>query len=60
MRMSVIANDKNYKSDVKILAVDDRDDNLLSIETILEKGGYNIIKANSGRAACADARYERL
>jgi signal transduction histidine kinase len=49
--MSVIANDKNYKSDVKILAVDDRDDNLLSIETILEKGGYNIIKANSGRAA---------
>lgn len=39
------------KSKVKILAVDDREDNLLSIETILEKDGYNIIKATSGRAA---------
>lgn len=36
---------------VKILAVDDRDDNLLSIETILEETGYQIIKAASGRAA---------
>ena len=36
---------------VKILAVDDREDNLLSIETILEKEGYSVIKANSGRAA---------
>jgi signal transduction histidine kinase len=36
---------------VKILAVDDREDNLLSIETILEKEGYAVIKANSGRAA---------
>jgi len=36
---------------VKILAVDDRDDNLLSIETILEQENYRIIKANSGRAA---------
>src|SRR6185437_9932317 len=36
---------------VKILAVDDREDNLLSIETILEKEGYTVIKANSGRAA---------
>lgn len=39
------------KSDIKILVVDDREDNLLSIETILEKDNYNIIKANSGRAA---------
>lgn len=39
------------KTPVKILAVDDRDDNLLSIETILEQESYNIIKANSGRAA---------
>ena len=39
------------KSTVKILAVDDRDDNLLSIETILEQENYTIIKANSGRAA---------
>jgi signal transduction histidine kinase len=39
------------KHDIKILVVDDREDNLLSIETILDKDGYNIIKANSGRAA---------
>ncbi len=39
------------KSDVKLLVVDDRDDNLFSIETILEKDGYAITKANSGRAA---------
>lgn len=39
------------KLTVKILAVDDREDNLLSIETILEQEHYTIIKANSGRAA---------
>jgi signal transduction histidine kinase len=39
------------KSDIKLLIVDDRDDNLFSIESIFEKDGYNIIKANSGRAA---------
>ena len=39
------------KSNVKLLVVDDREDNLLSIETILERDGYNIIKATSGRAA---------
>src|SRR5215211_1117880 len=39
------------RSPVKILAVDDRDDNLLSIETILDPENYTIIKANSGRAA---------
>src|SRR5438045_7041514 len=39
------------KSDIKILVVDDREDNLFSIESILEKDNYNIIKANSGRAA---------
>jgi signal transduction histidine kinase len=39
------------KSDVKILVVDDREDNLLSIETILERDGYNIRKALSGRQA---------
>jgi signal transduction histidine kinase len=37
--------------EVKILVVDDREDNLLSIESILEKEGYNIVKANSGKAA---------
>src|SRR3954462_15165463 len=39
------------KSDIRILAVDDRDDNLFSIETIFENDGYTIVKANSGRAA---------
>ena len=39
------------KSDIKILVVDDREDNLFSIETILEKHNYTIVKANSGRAA---------
>lgn len=39
------------KTDIKILVVDDREDNLFSIETILEKDNYNIVKANSGRAA---------
>src|SRR4029079_3827660 len=39
------------RSPVKILAVDDREDNLFSIETILEQENYTIVKANSGRAA---------
>ena len=39
------------KSDVKILVIDDREDNLVSIEAILEKDDYTIVKANSGRAA---------
>ncbi len=41
----------SVKSDIKILVVDDREDNLFSIEAILEKDNYNIVKANSGRAA---------
>ena len=44
-------NDPVVKSDIKILVVDDREDNLLSIETILESKGYIIRKANSGRSA---------
>jgi signal transduction histidine kinase len=43
--------DITEKSPVRILAVDDREDNLLSIETILEEENYTIVKANSGRAA---------
>src|SRR5436190_458346 len=39
------------KSDAKILLVDDRADNLMSIEAILEKDNYTIVKANSGKAA---------
>lgn len=35
----------------KILLVDDREDNLLSIETILEPSGYTFAKARSGRDA---------
>ena len=38
-------------SEAKILVVDDRADNLISIEAILEKDNYSIVKANSGRAA---------
>ncbi len=37
--------------EAKILVVDDREDNLLSIESILESEGYSIIKADSGKAA---------
>ena len=39
------------RSDAKILVVDDRADNLVSIGAILEKDNYTIVKANSGRAA---------
>src|SRR6187397_2494615 len=35
----------------KILLVDDREDNLTSIESILEPDGYLFVKANSGRQA---------
>jgi signal transduction histidine kinase len=35
----------------KILLVDDREDNLLSMETILEPDEYELIKARSGREA---------
>src|SRR6185369_13269292 len=35
----------------KILLVDDREDNLFSMETILEPDGYELVKANSGRQA---------
>ena len=42
---------KDLRPEIKLLIVDDREDNLLSIETILEPEGYTIRKANSGRAA---------
>ena len=35
----------------KVLVVDDRADNLMSIEVILEQDNYTIVKANSGKAA---------
>ncbi|SDL92476.1 Histidine kinase-, DNA gyrase B-, and HSP90-like ATPase [Catalinimonas alkaloidigena] len=37
--------------DIKILLVDDREDNLLSLETLLERDGYQFKKAQSGREA---------
>jgi len=39
------------RAEIKLLVVDDREDNLFSIESVLESEGYTIIKANSGRAA---------
>ena len=36
---------------IKLLVVDDREDNLFSIETILDGEAYHIVKATSGRAA---------
>jgi signal transduction histidine kinase len=35
----------------KILLVDDREDNLLSMETLLEPAGYQLVKATSGKQA---------
>ena len=48
---TIIGNNPVVRSDIKLLVVDDREDNLLSIETILERSGYIIRKANSGRNA---------
>lgn len=36
---------------IKILLVDDREDNLLSMELVLEKDGYSFTRASSGREA---------
>ena len=36
---------------IKILVVDDRENNLLSMESILWKDGYDIVRAGSGREA---------
>jgi CheY-like chemotaxis protein len=49
--MDFANNNPLHRNDIKILVVDDREDNLFSIEAILEKDKYNIVKANSGRAA---------
>lgn len=49
--MELSNNNKELNSIVKILVVDDREDNLFSLESILERDGYRIVKANSGRAA---------
>jgi signal transduction histidine kinase len=49
--MELNTNNKELNSIVKILIVDDREDNLFSLESILERDGYKIVRANSGRAA---------
>ncbi len=36
---------------VKILIVDDREDNLMSMESLLQPAGYSIVKASSGKQA---------
>jgi signal transduction histidine kinase len=51
MEMVIEENIMVQKTKSKLLVVDDREDNLLSIETILSKDGYTIRTANSGRAA---------
>lgn len=38
-------------SEIKILLVDDREDNLISIQAVLERDGYTFKKANSGQQA---------
>jgi signal transduction histidine kinase len=50
MKASVPIN-TDQKTDIRILVVDDREDNLFSIEAILEQDNYTIVKANSGKAA---------
>jgi signal transduction histidine kinase len=50
-QMESSAEGMQEKNEIKILVVDDREDNLFSIETILEKDNYTTVKATSGRAA---------
>jgi len=51
MMEKVTVQNTGRKADAKILVVDDRADNLVSIEAILEQDKYTIVKANSGKAA---------
>ena len=39
------------KPDIKLLLVDDKEENLFAMEAILEQDGYQLYKARSGRAA---------
>ena len=47
----IFSNTQPARSKIRLLVVDDREDNLFSIEAILERDGYSIRTANSGRAA---------
>ncbi|HET7898185.1 MAG TPA: response regulator [Flavisolibacter sp.] len=49
--MKPLQTEETLESRIKILLVDDRPDNLLSMETILENENYEIVKATSGKAA---------
>ncbi|WP_276373538.1 response regulator [Chryseolinea sp. H1M3-3] len=40
-------------SEFKVLLVDDRDENLFALETILKDENYHLVKANSGKQALA-------
>ena len=42
---------ENTSSEIKILLVDDRVDNLVSMQAVLEKDGYTFFKASSGQQA---------
>ncbi len=48
---TAIAQGPKQKSDIKILVVDDREDNLYSIEALFERDNFTIVKARSGREA---------
>jgi len=50
--MASVNNDPTSKP--KILLVDDREDNLLSIEAILEPDGYQFFRAYSGHQSVED------
>ena len=41
--------------EAKILVVDDREDNLLSIESILEKEGYHIVQSQFRKGSIKNA-----
>ena len=49
--MKVFSIAEDGKPEIKILLVDDREDNLFSIQTVLEKDGYHFKQANSGQQA---------
>jgi len=51
MTVSEFEEHEAVKPRAKLLVVDDREDNLFSIEAILERDGYTIRTATSGRAA---------
>ena len=51
MENLMTAEESRQESPIRILVVDDREDNLFSIETILENEAYQIVKATSGKAA---------